>query len=337
MRADDAHHSARVPAMGDVQEDHDETHIPMFGGDELVRRTGLVGSSVLMQDLRRALAEHAAHRFPVLVTGESGTGKELCARALHELGGRAAGALVAVNAATIRSGLAESELFGHVRGAFTGAVVSRRGLFEQARGGTLFLDEIAELDLATQAALLRVVETGEVRMLGGERVQRFDVRLVVATHVDLREAVRAGRFRADLFHRLAVIEIRAPALRERLDDLAELVRHLLDRMPSEFRPTLAPGALQPLRAYPWPGNVRELGNVVVRTALRVGRGTAHTRDFETALRQSLTAPQDTPSRAALEAALVRAGGSVAGAARMLGVPRTTLRDHLRRAGLQRAP
>jgi DNA-binding NtrC family response regulator len=200
---------------------------------------------------------------PVLVTGESGTGKELLARALHELGPNPSGPFVAVNCGALPRELAESELFGHERGAFTGAASRRAGWFEEASGGTLVLDEIGELPLDLQPKLLRFLERREVKPVGGDAWHKLDVRVVAATHRDLSALVADGRFREDLFHRLTVLTVRVPPLRERLDDVPGLVDRLLAQM---GRPasTLAPKTRSLLKAHRWPGNVRELRNVVMK-------------------------------------------------------------------------
>lgn len=297
--------------------------------------SGLVGQSWAMRHLREAIARHATHPFPVLISGETGTGKELVARALHDLGPRRSRAFVAVNAATLPRDLAASELFGHVRDAFTGAVAHRRGLVELAQHGTLFLDEIAELDLATQGALLRLVEQREVRPVGAEALRRVDVRIVAATHVDLCAAVKAGRFRLDLYHRLAVGRLHVPPLRERPQDLGLLARHLLERLPPELRRELREEALAVLRTHSWPGNVRELGNVLLRAALGTER-VVGAADIRRALRDPHERVREAPTHRAFARALKLAGGSVSGAARLLGVPRSTFRDRLRAASAARS-
>jgi DNA-binding NtrC family response regulator len=223
-----------------------------------------------MQRLLGMLDRAAAAPYPVLVTGESGTGKELVARALHRRSPRAAGPFVAANAAALTATLVESELFGHERGAFTGADRDRAGLFEQARGGTLFLDEVACLPPAAQESLLRVLETGEYRPVGASRAELADVRLVAATHAEL---AADPRFRRDLYYRLDVLRLELPPLRDRLEDLPELCERLLLRIAAETgRPAakLAPGAFDVLRAHRWPGNVRELVNALRRASVAGG-------------------------------------------------------------------
>ncbi len=231
----------------------------------------ILGTSEVMDRLRDLLARVAATNVTVLIRGASGTGKELVARALHELGARKRGSMVVVNCAALPAQLIESELFGHVRGAFTDARSDRAGLFEEAHGGTLFLDEIGEMQPPLQARLLRVLEDGMVRRVGSSRDHRVDVRVVAATHQDLEQAVGAGSFRQDLFYRLAQLEIMVPALSERIEDIPLLFRHFLDRACERHqRPALTVAdrsVLQQLVRYRWPGNVRELKNLCERLAV----------------------------------------------------------------------
>ncbi|MBI4231338.1 MAG: sigma 54-interacting transcriptional regulator [Planctomycetes bacterium] len=235
----------------------------------------IVGSSEAIRKLLSSIDRLLETDAPVLLSGESGTGKELVARALHEGGARRAGPFVAQNCAAISDTLLESELFGHTRGAFTGAVRDRKGLFEAADGGTLFLDEIGEMGGASQAALLRAVETGEIRPVGGTATRKVNVRIVSATHRDLEALIAEGRFRADLFYRLNTVTVRLPPLRERPEDLPELVAHLLERHASTLGrevPTVAPEVVDALCARAWPGNVRELENWVRRLLLLAPEG-----------------------------------------------------------------
>jgi two-component system response regulator AtoC len=231
----------------------------------------LVGPSAAMQEVVRQIRKVAPQKTTVLVQGESGTGKELVARALHELSPRAALPFVAVNCGAIPSELIESELFGHVRGAFTDATRTRKGLAEEADGGTLFLDEIGELPLGLQVKLLRFLEDEEVRPLGDVRARKVDVRVVAATGRDLRRAIAAGQFREDLFYRLDVVAVRIPPLRERPDDIPALAAHFLARH-ARLRPelggmSLSEDALEALRAHRWPGNVRELEHALERAVV----------------------------------------------------------------------
>jgi two-component system response regulator HydG len=234
---------------------------------------GMVGSSPPMRQLFDIVQRAADSRATVLVEGESGTGKELVARAIHALSPRAAGPFVAVNCAALAPGVLESELFGHERGAFTGAHAARAGRFEAADGGTLFLDEVGEMDGRLQAKLLRAVEEGAVTRVGGNDLRRVDVRLVAATNRPLRERVAAGAFRADLFFRLNVVRIALPALREREGDIPLLVDALLDELSATHgadRPEVDDALLRRLTELPWPGNVRELRNCLETMLLTGG-------------------------------------------------------------------
>ncbi|MFQ3665363.1 MAG: nitrogen regulation protein NR(I) [Sphingomonadaceae bacterium] len=228
----------------------------------------MIGRSPAMQDVYRTLARVVPTDLTVMVLGESGTGKELVARALHDLGPRRSGPFIAINMAAIPRELIETELFGHERGAFTGAQGRGIGKFEQAQGGTLFLDEIGDMPADAQTRLLRVLQSGEFTTVGGNRTIRADVRIVAATHKDLRRLIDAGQFREDLFYRLNVVPIRLPPLRARSEDIAELANHFLERAAAEGLPRkrLDPQALAWLKARPWPGNVRELENAMRRIA-----------------------------------------------------------------------
>jgi len=230
----------------------------------------LVGRSPAMQDIYRMLARLMQTDLTVMISGESGTGKELVARALHDYGKRRKGPFVAVNMAAIPRDLIESELFGHERGSFTGAQARSAGRFEQAEGGTLFLDEIGDMPMEAQTRLLRVLQQGEYTTVGGRTPIRTDVRIIAATNKDLRQLIRQGLFREDLFFRLNVVPIRLPPLRERADDIPDLVRHFLASAEREGLPakTLEPSAVEAMQRYRWPGNVRELENLLRRlTAL----------------------------------------------------------------------
>jgi two-component system nitrogen regulation response regulator GlnG len=224
----------------------------------------ILGQAPAMQEVFRAIGRLAHSTTTVLITGESGTGKELVARALHRHSPRAAGPFVAINTAAIPKELLESELFGHERGAFTGAQATRRGRFEQAEGGTLFLDEIGDMPLDLQVRLLRVLAEGEYYRVGGHAPQRATVRIIAATHQDLEARVRQGLFREDLLHRLNVVRLRLPPLRERAEDIAPLARHFLAKSARELAvetKTIADDALRALGAFAFPGNVRQLENV----------------------------------------------------------------------------
>jgi two-component system nitrogen regulation response regulator GlnG len=228
----------------------------------------LIGRGPAMQEIYRTIARLTTADLTVMINGESGTGKELVARALHDYGRRRNGPFVAINMAAIPRELIESELFGHERGAFTGATNRNQGRFEQANGGTLFLDEIGDMPPEAQTRLLRVLQEGEFTTVGGRAPIRANVRIIAATHRDLRAAIRQGAFREDLFYRLCVVPIRLPPLRERTEDIADLARHFLERARADGLPpkTLDNSAIEALRQHRWPGNVRELENVMRRLA-----------------------------------------------------------------------
>jgi two-component system, NtrC family, response regulator PilR len=234
----------------------------------------LIGSSAVMEQLREVIGRVARSQAPVHICGESGTGKELAARMIHESGARRGGPFVAVNCGAIPTELMESELFGHKRGSFTGAVADKQGLVQSAEGGTLFLDEVADLPLHMQVKLLRVVQEKTVRPIGEAREQGVDVRILSATHKNLADLVAQGLFREDLYYRINVIELRVPALRERSGDIGEIaeaiLRKLTQRTPG-LTPQISPEAVRSLQSYPFPGNVRELENVLER-ALTLSTG-----------------------------------------------------------------
>ncbi len=236
------------------------------GAPDLADELPLIGRSPAMQEIYRVLARLMSTDLTLMISGESGTGKELVARALHDYGKRRNGPFVAINMAAVPRELIESELFGHEKGAFTGATARNAGRFEQAEGGTLFLDEIGDMPIEAQTRLLRVLQQGEFTTVGGRAPIRSDVRIIAATHRDLRLLIGQGLFREDLFYRLNVVPIRVPPLRERTDDIPDLVRHFLVGAESEGLPakSLDQAALERLKEYRWPGNVRELENLVRR-------------------------------------------------------------------------
>jgi DNA-binding NtrC family response regulator len=240
------------------------------GASNMNGEIGIIGSCPPMQDLYSKIRKVAPTDSNVLVQGESGTGKELVARALHNLSRRAKAPMISVNCAAIPESLIESELFGHEKGAFTGASAGRAGLVEAADGGTLFLDEIGELPLEAQARLLRVLQEGEIRRVGSVQSQKVDVRLIAATHRDLKSLAKIGQFREDLYYRLHVIALKLPALRERGADVSEIANAFLVRQSARVNRTdlkFAPDAEQAIRHYAWPGNVRELENAVERAVI----------------------------------------------------------------------
>ena len=303
----------------------------------------LVGASAAMRGVQKTIGLVADGDATVLITGETGTGKEVVARALHRFGRRAAGPFVAVNCAAIPSELLESELFGHVRGAFTGAIAERRGAFRDAAGGTLFLDEIGDMGLATQAKILRVVQEREVTPLGG-RPLRVDVRLIAATHRDLPARVREGAFREDLYYRLAVVPIHLAPLRERPADVVPLAEHFLARLPGGKR--LGADAAARLLAHDWPGNARELRNAMERAAALSRLPVIGAAELGALAPPAPAAgvPADWLSgdmagavarleRAMIDRALREAAGNRAEAARRLGIHRQLLYAKLRQHGL----
>jgi DNA-binding NtrC family response regulator len=316
--------------------------------EQLAERAGLdriLGRSERVKELRRQIERVLQSDVNVCILGESGTGKELVARALHDAGRRRGGPFVALNCGAIPAALQESELFGHERGAFTGATSTHRGRFEQAQGGTLFLDEVAEMSAATQASLLRTIQERTVRRVGGAQDLSVDVRIVCATHRDLEAEVAAGRFRQDLFYRLVVYPIRVPPLRERLDDLPLLVGHFVRRFAQDVpRPIerVTPELLDVLAQHDWPGNVRELENVVHRAMLSSESEVLDVGSLAPSLRgrraakMAPTAPLAPPApepatlslvaleRDAIVRALAREGGNVTRAAKTLGLGRATL-------------
>jgi DNA-binding NtrC family response regulator len=244
---------------------------PAVGAARGVAIPELVGESEPMLELARLIRLVAPRNSTVLIEGETGTGKEIVAAALHRLSARAARPMTVLNCAAIPEALLESELFGHTRGAFTGAVQSRTGRIEAANGGTLFLDEIGEMPLAVQAKMLRFLECGELQRVGDNDVVRVDVRVIAATHQHLEKRVEEGAFRLDLYHRLAVFPLEVSPLRERMSDLPLLAEHLLRRLGAEApRKRLAAGALEALGQHGWPGNVRELGHVLERAVILAG-------------------------------------------------------------------
>ncbi len=304
----------------------------------------LVVASPAMQAALDVAVRVAEHRTTVLITGESGTGKEVIARAVHRASPRAGEAFIGVNCAAIPENLLESELFGHVRGAYTGANADKAGLFEQADGGTLLLDEIGEMPQPLQAKLLRVLQEGEIRRVGDERSRLVDVRVLAATARDLAAEVRAGRFREDLFYRLNVVSIHLPPLRERHEDIAPLARHFAARLGTRLGHPLAlsEATLVWLESQPWPGNVRELENAIERAAVLSGRPVLDPADFSpTPLRivergreeATLRAAVEAAEAAAIRAALVATGGNRRAAATRLGVSLRTLFYKIERYGL----
>jgi two-component system, NtrC family, nitrogen regulation response regulator NtrX len=311
-------------------------------GDDL----GILGESPSIQKLIENVRQFAPSQGRVLITGESGSGKELVAQAIHRLSKRASGPFVKLNCAAIPRELLESELFGHEKGAFTGAHQMRKGRFELADGGTLFLDEIGDLSLDAQAKVLRAIETSEVERVGGSRTMHVDVRLVSATHKDLQEASAAGEFREDLFYRLNVLPIHVPPLRERRGDVGRLAAHFLAlSCAAEGRPAkrLSADAEQLLSEYHWPGNVRELRNLMERAAILVHGEMVEAGDLTVWLEPppsgenavGLRGELDRREAESIRRALEGASWNVTQAATSLGIDRTNLHRKMRKYGISR--
>ncbi len=305
----------------------------------------IVGKSSCMQELFRAIEKAAPTNSTVLVCGETGTGKDLVARALHQRSPRAKGSLVSISCGAIPEALLESELFGHAKGAFTGAHADREGVFESAEGGTLFLDEIGDLPLPMQVKLLRALQEREIQRLGESRTRKVDVRLVAATHKDLRQEMQQGRFREDLYYRLDVISVVVPPLRQRREDIPLLVEHFLGKYNPEMGKTLrgaSPEALTLLMRYHWPGNVRELQNAIERAVILQDGPQLQPEDFP--LGRTGQTPASTESAGELVSleelerrhilwVLRQTDNHQSRAAQILGIGRRTLYRKLREYGL----
>ncbi len=316
--------------------------------------SGLVGDSASMREVYKLIGAVANSSSTVLIQGESGTGKELVARAIHDRSPRGKAGFVPINCGALPEPILESELFGHVKGAFTGAVVNKRGLFEAAHGGTLFLDEIGDMPVAMQVKLLRVLQEGEVKPVGATSSVEVDVRVIAATHTDLQAAVKAGSFRQDLFYRVNVIGIRLPALRDRIDDLPLLAFHLLKKHATHAGKKverISAEALQALSIWPWKGNVRELENVMERAVVLAGSASIELADLPAEMRSKQPASgaaKDGDSLAAmpyararvvalrtferryLEELLTAHQGNISSAARAAGMDRSNFRRILKK-------
>lgn len=304
----------------------------------------IIGKSKPMQTVLRLVRTVARSQSTILIQGESGTGKELIARAIHQQSPRSGGPFVAVDCGALPETLLESELFGHLRGAFTGAVATKRGLFEEAHGGTLFLDEIGGSSLTFQPKLLRTLQEGEVRPVGSSKSVKVDVRVVAATNRDLKEEVAEKRFREDLFYRLSVVPIVLPPLRERKEDIPILARHFIEKYccQNEIGPKrLSPAALKVLLEHTWPGNVRELEHAIERGVLLSPREEIspevlfHERESHAVtgtLRDAMRKTRGAIEREKISEALRASGGKRSRAARLLGISRTTLYERLKRYG-----
>jgi len=330
-----------------------------------VDRGEIIGRSDLMQEVFRLVEQVAPARSTVLITGESGTGKELIAKAIHEASTRAGRPFVTVNSSNIPSELLESELFGHTRGAFTGAIAAKKGLFEVADGGSIFLDEIGDIPPETQVRLLRVIQEREFTPLGDTSPRRVDVRIIAATNIDLKEAVRQGGFREDLYYRLAVVPIELPPLRDRLEDILPLAQHFIQKYNEEnareVSEQMAPEVLALLESYSWPGNVRELENTIER-AVVIAPGNEISKEC---LRPEISDPKSVVSSShegassgavgeigrginfyeevrrfeidLIRRALEQTGGHQSRAARLLGMNATTLNSKIKTYNINLRP
>ncbi|MCP1468772.1 two-component system NtrC family response regulator [Sphingobium sp. OAS761] len=304
----------------------------------------LITGAPEMARVARTIERVAGAQVSVMLLGASGTGKELLAQGLHDASPRRAGAFVAINCAAIPENLLESELFGHEKGAFTGAIRTMPGKIEQAQGGTLFLDEVGDLPLSLQAKLLRFLQDRVIERIGGRQPIAVDTRIACATHQNLEEMIAAGTFREDLFYRLAEIVVRIPALKERPGDPALLARHFLSRFAREMNPQvkgLAPDALAALDAWHWPGNVRELENRIKRAVIMADGKLVTAADLdldedrvEGGELVNLKAAREMADRRAIRRAIARTDGNISGAAKMLGISRPTLYDLLKQYQMQ---
>jgi DNA-binding NtrC family response regulator len=357
--------TARIAAGISRRRKEEERRTLRRAMSKAVDRGEIIGRSDVMQEVFRLVEQVAPARSTVLITGESGTGKELIAKAIHESSPRAARPFVTVNSSNIPSELLESELFGHTRGAFTGAVAAKKGLFEVADGGSIFLDEIGDIPPETQVRLLRVIQEREFTPLGDTTPRRVDVRIIAATNIDLKDAVRQGTFREDLYYRLSVVPIELPPLRDRREDILPLAQHFTRKYNEEngriVAEQVAPDVLALLESYSWPGNVRELENAIER-AVVIAPGDEITKEC---LRPEISDPQsivttshDGASNAAvhdiargvnfyeevrrfevdlIRRALEQTGGHQSRAARLLGMNATTLNSKIKTYNINLRP
>lgn len=357
--------TARIAAGISRRRKEEERRTLRRAMSKAVDRGEIIGRSDLMQEVFRLVEQVAPARSTVLITGESGTGKELIAKAIHESSPRASRPFVTVNSSNIPSELLESELFGHTRGAFTGAVAAKKGLFEVADGGSIFLDEIGDIPPETQVRLLRVIQEREFTPLGDTAPRRVDVRIIAATNIDLREAVRQGSFREDLYYRLSVVPIELPPLRDRREDILPLAQHFIRKYNEEngriVAEQIAPDVLALLESYSWPGNVRELENAIER-AVVIAPGDDVTKEC---LRPEISDPQSVVSSSQegasnaavhdiargvnfyeevrrfevdlIRRALEQTGGHQSRAARLLGMNATTLNSKIKTYNINLRP
>jgi DNA-binding NtrC family response regulator len=312
---------------------------------EAMPDTEIIGATPKMVEIYKKVAKVARIESPVLIVGESGSGKELVARAIHANSQRATSPFIVINCGALPETLLESELYGHERGSFTGATGQRKGLLESASGGTLFLDEISETSLSFQVKLLRVIQEGEIRRVGSNEIVKIDIRLVAATNRDLREMVRAGRFREDLFHRLNVFTIAVPALRQRIPDIPLLASYFLKMFTGKHGKVvrLASDAVEAMKRYSWPGNVRELRNLLERTITFNDTGVIQADDLEfgeedeaaavAAVANGAGSSLDQMEKDHIIKVLRETGGNKKKAAEILGIERRTLYNKAKRLGI----
>lgn len=312
--------------------------------NRLTGTEGIVSASPVMQVLLETAGKAAGSEATVLITGESGTGKEVLARLIHQKSPRKNGPLVAVNCAAIPSGLIESELFGHVKGAFTGAVKNRKGHFQTASGGTLFLDEIGELSTDIQVKLLRAIQEKEVFIVGAETPKKVDIRIIAATNLDLEQKITEGLFREDLYYRLSVIPLLIPPLRDRIEDIPALVSHFLKKFDAPKDVVFSADALDLLKSYTWPGNIREMQNMIERCIILRKSNTIETKDLQLLVDKKTEAclapviPDEGISLEEIEKmyiqkALEKSGQNQSKAARLLKIPRHVLLYRMEKYGL----
>ncbi len=315
--------------------------------DEVNRLTGtdgIVSASSIMKELLDTASRAANSEATVLISGESGTGKEVLARLIHQNSPRSAGPMIAVNCAAIPAGLIESELFGHVKGAFTGAIKDRKGFFQTASGGTLFLDEIGELTTDIQVKLLRAIQEKEVQAVGSEATKKVDIRIIAATNLDLKQRIEKGAFREDLYYRLSVIPLFIPPLRERSEDIPALTSHFLKKFDAPRDVQFSEKALDALKQYQWPGNIREMQNIIERCIILRKRSVIEAEDLQLIAQESTisvldpvipeegVALQDIEKSYILKA-LEKTGQNRSEAARLLKIPRHVLLYRLEKYGL----
>jgi two-component system NtrC family response regulator len=303
--------------------------------NRLTGTEGIVSASSAMKELLETASRAANSEATVLISGESGTGKEVLARLIHQNSPRSTGHMVAVNCAAIPAGLVESELFGHVKGAFTGAIRDRKGHFQTASGGTLFLDEIGELTTDVQVKLLRAIQEKEVQPVGAEAIKKVDIRIIAATNLDLQKKIAAQEFREDLYYRLSVIPLFIPPLRERTEDIPALVKHFLKKFDAPRDVFFSSQALDVLKTYPWPGNIREIQNIVERCIILRKKNVITPEDLQLLVDKPSSAPfepvipdegialEDIEKSFILKA-LEKAGQNRSKAARLLKIPRHVL-------------